>query len=50
METTKKRKRRNRKPIKYNITEIYNENKDDIKVVLRKVFINYCMEEFEKIK
>lgn len=46
MEITKKKTKR--KPVQYHITAIFNKDDEDIRKVLEKVFVNYCMEKFEK--
>lgn len=50
METVKNKKNVKRKPIQYKITPIFDKSADSMKTVFERIFINYCMEEFEKIK
>lgn len=48
MEVAKKKIKRKRKPIQYKITAIFNKNDEDIRKTLEKIFVNYCMDKFEK--
>lgn len=48
MEVAKKKIKRKRNPIQYKITAIFNKNDEDIRKILEKIFVNYCMDKFEK--
>ena len=44
MEVAKKKIKRKRNPIQYKITAIFNKNDEDIRKILEKIFVNYCMD------